>query len=284
MTLSFRHRIRNSSPGGLRPSTLPLGHGGSPQYWVGYPDTWKLILSSIGLSVNTKYLYNICTMWASFWLHTFLWMGVRFWRWSNIVIMLYRCCVFAGLLDVSKPAIRFYAIHIILETTSWNRVIALLVSHWWTALCHVYQNKVASFSQYWYPQPHLLKSYSQPFKYPSSLVVGISDTWQIGIISKMKVTYDTIEPVPPLLPRILSCFTEVGSPRAVYSSMERISFIIHHKHSDQSHPKCPLVNFLASTHIVNCNVFLVFIRQTIIIRKGWEMCLAYQHARGFCTR
>ena len=31
MTLSFRHRIRNSSPGGLRPSTLPLGHGGSPE-------------------------------------------------------------------------------------------------------------------------------------------------------------------------------------------------------------------------------------------------------------
>ena len=32
MTLSSRHRIRNSNPGGLRPSTLPLGHGGSPQY------------------------------------------------------------------------------------------------------------------------------------------------------------------------------------------------------------------------------------------------------------
>ena len=29
MTLSSIHRIRNSSPGGLRPSTLPLGHGGS---------------------------------------------------------------------------------------------------------------------------------------------------------------------------------------------------------------------------------------------------------------
>ena len=27
MTLSSRHRIRNSSSGGLRPSTLPLGHG-----------------------------------------------------------------------------------------------------------------------------------------------------------------------------------------------------------------------------------------------------------------
>ena len=33
MTLPSRHRIRNSSPGGLRPSTLPLGHGSSPQYY-----------------------------------------------------------------------------------------------------------------------------------------------------------------------------------------------------------------------------------------------------------
>ena len=37
MTLSSRHRIRNSSPGGLRPSTLPLGHVGSPEFytWMG---------------------------------------------------------------------------------------------------------------------------------------------------------------------------------------------------------------------------------------------------------
>ena len=34
MTLSSRHRIQNSCPGGLRPSTLPLGHGGSTQYWL----------------------------------------------------------------------------------------------------------------------------------------------------------------------------------------------------------------------------------------------------------
>ena len=34
MTLPSRHRIRNSNPRGLRPSTLPLGHGGSTQYWV----------------------------------------------------------------------------------------------------------------------------------------------------------------------------------------------------------------------------------------------------------
>ena len=38
MTLSSRHRVRNSSPGGLRPSTLPLGHGGSPQYWLSHVD------------------------------------------------------------------------------------------------------------------------------------------------------------------------------------------------------------------------------------------------------
>ena len=32
--LPSRHMIRISNPGGLRPSTLPLGHGGSPQYCV----------------------------------------------------------------------------------------------------------------------------------------------------------------------------------------------------------------------------------------------------------
>ena len=38
MTLPSRHRIRDSSPGGLRPSTLPLGHRGSPQYWLSHVD------------------------------------------------------------------------------------------------------------------------------------------------------------------------------------------------------------------------------------------------------
>ena len=38
MTLSSRHRIWNSRPGGLRSSTLPLGHGGSPQYWLSHVD------------------------------------------------------------------------------------------------------------------------------------------------------------------------------------------------------------------------------------------------------
>ena len=38
MTLPSRHRIRNSSPVALRLSTLPLGHGGSPQYWLSHVD------------------------------------------------------------------------------------------------------------------------------------------------------------------------------------------------------------------------------------------------------
>ena len=46
MTLSSRHRIRNSSPGGLRPGTLPLGHGGSPQYWLSHVDGEETFLVS----------------------------------------------------------------------------------------------------------------------------------------------------------------------------------------------------------------------------------------------
>ena len=29
-----RNKIRNQSLGGLRSSTLPLGHGGSTEYWI----------------------------------------------------------------------------------------------------------------------------------------------------------------------------------------------------------------------------------------------------------
>ena len=34
MTLPTGHRIRNSSPDSLRPSSLLLGHGGFPQYLI----------------------------------------------------------------------------------------------------------------------------------------------------------------------------------------------------------------------------------------------------------
>ena len=79
------HRIQNSSPGGLRPSTLPLGHGGSRQYWISHVDEedtfcffqiaknddcksnkpfglYDLYTNISGLyPANTKHLYNICT-------------------------------------------------------------------------------------------------------------------------------------------------------------------------------------------------------------------------------
>ena len=38
MTLSYKQRIWNSNHGGLRTSTLLLGHGGSPQYWLLHVD------------------------------------------------------------------------------------------------------------------------------------------------------------------------------------------------------------------------------------------------------
>ena len=44
MTLSSRHRIQNLGPG-----TLPLGHGGSPQYWVSHVDGEKTVFVSFKL-------------------------------------------------------------------------------------------------------------------------------------------------------------------------------------------------------------------------------------------
>ena len=46
ITLPSRHRIRNLNPGGLRPSTLPLAHRGSPQYWVSQVDGERNIFVS----------------------------------------------------------------------------------------------------------------------------------------------------------------------------------------------------------------------------------------------
>ena len=73
MTLSSRHRIRNSNPGGLRLSTLPLGHGGSPQVrslkFQFKMTAKKLIKPSPNIIVNEKsqfisswylYLYITC--------------------------------------------------------------------------------------------------------------------------------------------------------------------------------------------------------------------------------
>ena len=48
-------------------------------------------ISNVNFPANTKHLYNICTTLAQ-----------RLLRWSNIVPTLYKCCVFAGLLPVSR--------------------------------------------------------------------------------------------------------------------------------------------------------------------------------------
>ena len=48
MTLPSRHMIRNLSPGSLRPSTLPLGHGGSQQYWIFMSERGKCFFETWG--------------------------------------------------------------------------------------------------------------------------------------------------------------------------------------------------------------------------------------------
>ena len=45
MTPPSGHRIRNSSLGGLRPSTLHLGHGGSSQYSIFKSERGKYFVS-----------------------------------------------------------------------------------------------------------------------------------------------------------------------------------------------------------------------------------------------
>ena len=50
ITLPFRQRTRNSRPdGGLRPSTLPLGHRGLPQYCIFTSERGRNIFVSLKL-------------------------------------------------------------------------------------------------------------------------------------------------------------------------------------------------------------------------------------------
>ena len=66
MRLPCRHRIRNSSPGNLRSSTLPSCHGGSPQYGIIASERGRNILFSLKLKdqsgVRARNLsFNHCT-------------------------------------------------------------------------------------------------------------------------------------------------------------------------------------------------------------------------------
>ena len=49
IALPSRHMIQNLSPGGLRPRTLPLGHRGSPQYWIFTSERGRNIFVSLKL-------------------------------------------------------------------------------------------------------------------------------------------------------------------------------------------------------------------------------------------
>ena len=52
ITLPYRHRIRNSSPGGFRPSALPVSHGGSSAPYNTYE--WSLRVSGKKIFVSLK--------------------------------------------------------------------------------------------------------------------------------------------------------------------------------------------------------------------------------------
>ena len=84
MTLSSRHRIRNSSPGGLRPSTLPLGHAGSPQYWI-FTSEWGRKFEGILRETNTKIQPDAG-----------LTLAQRLQRWPNISPTSSQCLMFNG--------------------------------------------------------------------------------------------------------------------------------------------------------------------------------------------
>ena len=54
MALPSRHRIQNSSLGGLRPSTLPLGHGCSSQYFILTSERGRTIFVSLKLECQSR--------------------------------------------------------------------------------------------------------------------------------------------------------------------------------------------------------------------------------------
>ena len=58
MTLPSRHLIRNSIPGGIRPNTLPLGHGGSPQYLI-FTSEREADISPVKHEMLTQCCFNV---------------------------------------------------------------------------------------------------------------------------------------------------------------------------------------------------------------------------------
>ena len=60
MTLPSRYKIKNLSPDCLRPSTLPLSHGVSPQYWAFTGEGWEICFWHVNASTaSTRHWTNI---------------------------------------------------------------------------------------------------------------------------------------------------------------------------------------------------------------------------------
>ena len=110
--------------GGLRPTTLPLGHGGSPQYSIFASERGRNIFFKCQSKERARDLW--LSKQAALTLHQshhfpskhktlcniFTTSAQRLRRWSNIVEMLYKCFVFAGLLSNALPGdIQMYTKH-----------------------------------------------------------------------------------------------------------------------------------------------------------------------------
>ena len=64
MTLPSRqHSIYNSSPDGPSPSTLPLSHGGSPQYWIFTSERGRNIVFLWNLKARVGFEPEILNCW-----------------------------------------------------------------------------------------------------------------------------------------------------------------------------------------------------------------------------
>ena len=97
MTLSSRHRIRNSSPGGLRPSTLPLGHGGSPQYWLCDNNNCSMCYDKLLNPLGQKYVmcYNNCSMCCTKIIYVL-------WKMFNVLLQIVQCVITIGQCVIRK--------------------------------------------------------------------------------------------------------------------------------------------------------------------------------------
>ena len=97
MTLLSRHRIQNLSPRGLRPSTLPFGHGCSPTILIFY--AWAGKKHSLKLESQSQNGIRTRDLWLSKQAVLTTALGPRFNAGLTLVHCLLRCLSFKPLLS-----------------------------------------------------------------------------------------------------------------------------------------------------------------------------------------